>query len=194
MRLTAVPTTVTSMLTQSARVTWPPERSSRSAEMSISRGMTTMPPASVDGLARGEAGHQDRPQRKQHREHDQREHVPLARASDTGDGFSSQAGRVSARRSVGGRVERAHALEYTPCSPSVCATLFAARISTSPTTRLEQAGGGAEAALLRDDGLVVDERVEHLGRLPADRVALQDELLEADGQARRPGAGSAAAR
>ena len=59
---------------------------------------------------------------------------------------------------------------------------------------LDQAGRGGEAPVAVDDALVVDVGVEDLGGVGPDRVALQDDLLEARRSARRRAAGSAAGR
>src|SRR5438876_11702742 len=47
---------------------------------------------------------------------------------------------------------------------------------------LDQASGGGNAPLAADDALEVDVGIEHLARRWADRVALQQDLLEADRQ------------
>ena len=67
-----MPTTVTSTLIQSARVTCPPAKIVTYAERSSSRGITTMPPAALIVSRDGEARDEDRPQRKEHGEHDER--------------------------------------------------------------------------------------------------------------------------
>ena len=53
---------------------------------------------------------------------------------------------------------------------------------SEPDSGLEETCRGAKAPLLRNDGLVVNIRIENFRRLPTDGLALEDVLLEADAE------------
>ena len=54
--------------------------------------------------------------------------------------------------------------------------------SSGADDALDQASRGGDTPLTADDALEVDVRVEHLTRRRTDRVALEQDLLEADRQ------------
>ena len=110
-------------------------------------------------------------------QHDEPATTPLRAAPAT-------AARRARRRPApaGRRRSSAVIARYTPASPKTWASLLAPSTSTTPTTPLTRPTAARHAPVAAEDAVVVDVGVEHLAGVQADRLLLQDDLLEADGQ------------
>ena len=125
----------------------------------------------------GQAGRHDADERVQHGHDDDEEDADLDRFLEQRFVFEPRrafAGRRGA--CAGARVDH----EYTPSWPIRWASLFAADDQDRAEDALDQARGSGDTPLPADDALEVDVRVQHFTCRGANRVALQQDLLEAD--------------